>query len=174
MYKIAEYEAMRATIRQRGTVRICLILSGTIAWGISALILRATDRPGGALFVPVLILAATFEVSFFLHTGVERIGRYLQVFFDQQDGWESIVMAYGRKYPGGADPLFSALFALLTLVNFAASFPAPGPRMAWAGASLIANLALGWRIAAARRSAAAQRGRDLERFTALKQALTST
>ena len=34
MFRIAEYEALRSTIRERGSVRMCLILVGVIAWGV--------------------------------------------------------------------------------------------------------------------------------------------
>ena len=54
------------------------------------------DRGGrGALIlVPFLAIAATFEISFFIHTGVERVGRYLQVLYEPEgQGWENTVIA---------------------------------------------------------------------------------
>ena len=77
-----------------------------------------------ATLLPLLLLAAGFEVVFGLHTAVERIGRYLQVFYEEDDpsrlerSWERTAMAYGRTYPGGSDPLFVAYFFLATLLNF--------------------------------------------------------
>ncbi len=83
---------------------------------MSALVvaLRAAQLSGAIALLPLLVLAATFEINFFVHTGVERIGRYLQVFYEERagtTGWETTAMTYGAKYPSGLDPLFSALFA---------------------------------------------------------------
>ena len=50
--------------------------------------------------VPLLILVAGFEAIFALHVNVERIGRYLQVFHEDDDGWEQVAMQFGR-FPGG-------------------------------------------------------------------------
>src|SRR5438045_4892008 len=82
----AEYEALRATIRERGTVRFCLIWAGFVAWGALAIGVWAAQAEGALTMVPFLALAATFEISFFIHTGVERIGRYLQVYYEHEDG----------------------------------------------------------------------------------------
>jgi len=56
----AEYEALRATIRERG------------------------------------------EISFFIHIGIERVGRYLQVLYEPDGRWEHTIMAYGKSYLGSA------------------------------------------------------------------------
>ena len=56
-----------------------------------------------------------------MHTGVERIGRYIQVFYEERAGaagWETIAMSYGAKFPSGLDPLFSIVFAAATSLNF--------------------------------------------------------
>ena len=61
--------------------------------------------------VPLLVLAAGFEAIFALHMNVERIGRYLQVFHEQDGGWEHVAMRFGQRFPGaGPDPLFAQLF----------------------------------------------------------------
>jgi hypothetical protein len=174
MYKIAEYEALRATIRQRGTVRIGLILAGVISWGALTLALNAGPFERAATLVPLLVLAATFEVSFFIHTAVERVGRYLQVFYENQDGWETVVMAYGRNNAGGLDPLFVMLFAVVAIANFACSLPAQQQHPGWVGISLVAHVVFGWRLARGRRLAGAQRAQDLQRFLAIKNQPTSS
>ena len=70
-----------------------------------------------AVVFPLLVLAGTFEAVFALHVGVERIGRYLQVFHD--DAWEQTAMAFGPPLAGtGTDPLFAGLFGLATVCNF--------------------------------------------------------
>jgi hypothetical protein len=167
MDKIAEYEALRATIRERGTARMCLILGGLAAWAAFVLVLNASELERAATLVPLLMLAATFELSFFIHTGVERVGRYLQVFYD--DEWENVVMAYGRNPSrGGTHPLFITLFYVVGLTNFAASLPTAARHPGWVGISLVAHVVFGWRIFSARRISGTQRALDLERFRALK------
>ena len=59
------------------------------------------ELQGAVTLVPFLILAATFELNFFVHTGVERIGRYIQVFFEEAGdsrGWETTAMNYGTRF----------------------------------------------------------------------------
>ena len=80
----AEYEALRATIRERGTVRMWVILVGLLTWGALAIGPWAAGSRGALTLVPLLAIAATFEISFFIHTGVERVGRYLQVLYEDQ------------------------------------------------------------------------------------------
>ena len=76
------------------------------------------------------MLASVFEAVFALHVGVERIGRYIQVFHetdrptagqaDRPSGWEHAAMAFGR--PAGAatiDALFTVPFLLAALFNIA-------------------------------------------------------
>jgi hypothetical protein len=185
MYTIAEYEALRGTIRERGTVRMCLILGGLSAWGVLALGLNITTFERATTLVPFLVLAATFEISFFIHTGVERVGRYLQVFYEEpalserseskgeSNGWETTIIAYGRNNPGGLDPLFTTLFAVVAVVNFLASFPTAARHVGWIGISFIAHLTFGWRLVTARRLSASQRALDLERFRAIRNAPVS-
>ena len=61
-------------------MRIYVVLAGIAAWGALAVALLFADLQGAVILVPLLVLAATFELNFFVHTGVERIGRYIQVF----------------------------------------------------------------------------------------------
>lgn len=169
-----EYQALRATIRERGTARMWVVLAGLLAWGALAIGLWATEGQGSLTLVPFLAIAATFEISFFIHTGVERIGRYLQVYNeDSGQGWEHTVMAYGKSFPGSADPLFITLFSLVATVNFLSSLASATRRPGWIVLSLLAHLALGWRFVTARRLAASQRGLDLDRFRTLKKVALS-
>ena len=43
-----------------------------------------------ATLLPLVLLAACFEAIFALHTGVERIGRYLQVFYGVQNMFNKV------------------------------------------------------------------------------------
>jgi len=120
----SEYEALRATIRERGTLRICAVLGGLAAWGALAIALLITELQGGVTLIPFMLLAATFEINFFVHTGVERIGRYIQVAYEERPGatgWETTAMNYGRTFPGGLDPLFAVIFSVSAALNFLSS-----------------------------------------------------
>src|SRR5579872_1434783 len=105
----AEYEALRATIRARGTARVWMFFVGLTAWSALTIATAAlASAPVGAL-LPLLVLAAAFEGVLALHVGVERIGRYLQVFHDDQ--WEQTSMMFGPPLAGtGSDPLFVIFF----------------------------------------------------------------
>ena len=167
----SEYQALRATIRERGTMRVCLVLAGLGMWGGLALVVRLSGLEGAVTLVPLLVLAATFEVNFFIHTGVERVGRYVQVFYEEAagtPGWETTAMNYGTRFPTPMlDPLFAAIFSAGTAVNFVALVGAPARPTAWIALSLMAHLAFAYRIVAARKTAAAQRATDLDRFRSL-------
>lgn len=171
--EIDEYRTLRATIGARSTTRLWIALAGVVAWaGLMMATVAYIELPVATL-VPLLVLAFTFELVFGIHTAVERIGRYLQVFFEdpQRDrGWEHQAMEYGRRFRGaGTDPLFCLYFwcaILLNLIPTAMVTPGPEP-LEWAvvgGAHAMAAA----RILVARRSAAAQRAIDLDRFRQLK------
>src|SRR5215217_9388696 len=115
----SEYTAMRDTIRQRGTARMVLVPVTFIGWAAAAIATAAVITVALSTLVPLLVLAAGFEALFALHMNVERIGRYLQVFYEQQGGWEQVAMKYGQRFPkSGPDPLFAQLFVFATSVNF--------------------------------------------------------
>ena len=70
--------------------------------GRLAIALLIAELEGGVTLVPFVVLAGTFEINFFIHTGVERIGRYIQVFYEEargRSGWETTAMSYGAKFP---------------------------------------------------------------------------
>ena len=130
-----EYTALRETIRSRGGVRPLAFLTGLAAWaGLLVAVLAWVPSPLASV-VPLLVLLATFEVIRSLHLGVERIGRYVQVFFEQNSGsaptkppaWEHTAMALGPTLPGaGVHPYFLPVFFLAIGVNFlAVVFPGP-------------------------------------------------
>ena len=72
----AEYAALRATIRERGTARMLLIPFVFTAWAGVAIATSAVIAVALSTLVPLLVLAAGFEATFALYTNVERIGRY--------------------------------------------------------------------------------------------------
>jgi hypothetical protein len=163
----AEYRALRDTIRERGTARMWTVLGGLAAWGALSAALLITEIGGAMTLVPLVVLASTYEINFFVHTGVERIGRYIQVFYEERDasvGWETIAMKYGAKFPSGLDPLFSNVFAAAALVNFLASMAVAGRRPGWVVLSLAGHLVFAYRMVSTRATARSQRALDLERF----------
>ena len=160
--ELEEYRALRATIRQRGTARPWAFVVGLGTWAIVTLATTQVSLPLVTV-LPLLLLAATFEVVFALHVGVERIGRYLQVFYE--DKWEQTVMAFGQPL-SGADPLFTLLFGLATVCNFVPVLLAEPVRVELAvlgGAHALLLV----RLAVARQAAGKQRAADLERFRSL-------
>ena len=116
--ELEEYRALRETIRERGTARVWIFVAGLVAWAALVIATAALAALPVATLLPLLVLAGTFEAVFSLHAGVERVGRYLQVFCDDQ--WEQTAMAFGAPLAGtGSDPLFILFFGLATICNFA-------------------------------------------------------
>lgn len=115
-----EFRELRATIRERGSLRHLTTLITFSVWG--ATMLWSASALGAPVFLlaPLIVLAAGFEVGLALHVGVERIGRYLQVRYEANSGtlvaWERTAMAL--KVPGGGiDPLFLRLYLVTLTVN---------------------------------------------------------
>ena len=168
MREDAEYAALRATIRERGTARMVLVPFIFVGWAATAVATAAVITVALSTLVPLLILAAGFEAIFALHVNIERIGRYLQVFHEAGAGWERVAMRFGERFPAsGPDPLFSRHFLLATSVNFLpAALGGDVPELV-----LIAILHVVFinRIRIARAFAGAQRAKDLERFETLRR-----
>jgi hypothetical protein len=163
-----EFAALRATIRERGTVRLILIWATVALWAALLLASLAFAVVPAAFLAPLLVLAAGFEAAVAIHAGVERVGRYLQVFFEERaraSGWETTAMTFGQRFPGGPDPLARVLFVLAAALNgvLAVSGGVPTEQI---GVGLF-HAAFVARVVAAGRRAAGQRAQDLERFRAL-------
>lgn len=170
MDEISEYKALRATIRERGTFRVCAVLAGLAVWAALLAGLAIADVNGPVRLVSLIMLAATYEVNFFIHTGVERVGRYIQVFYEEAGAmprWETTAMNYGAKFPGGVDPLFATLFHLCNATNFLGTFPSGDGASGWIALALACHATLAYRIVSTKRAAATQRAHDLERFRSL-------
>ena len=159
-------------------MRVALAILGLCVWGIvlTALVI-ALPYPIAAV-IPLTVLLASFEAIRPLHFGAERIGRYLQVFYEEANtsagapltppAWERTAMAFGATVPGAAGhPLFAPIFAIATLVNLLAVVLAePTPEeLALLSLPHLAFLAWLVRTDAAMR---AQRPRELARFRELR------
>jgi hypothetical protein len=162
---VEEYKVLRATISQRGSVRTCVFVLGLAIWCIVAVAATFVSIPLITI-LPLVLLAGTFEAVFALHVGVERVGRYLQVFHD--DRWEQTAMAFGAPLAGtGSDPLFIVFFGLAAVCNFVPVLLVEPVRIELATIGGVHALFL-VRLVVARRVAGRQRAADLERFRQIK------
>jgi hypothetical protein len=164
-----EYAVLRQTIASRGTARMVLFPVTIIAWASLALIVLTFAEAPVASLLPLAVLAGGFEAIHALHAGVERIGRYLQVYYENLETgpqWETIAMKVGPALPGGGiDPLFTLVFASATFVNVVPALALqPRPTAIELGVIGVLHVALVIRIVRARGAAARQRAVELESF----------
>jgi hypothetical protein len=169
--EIEEYRALRTTILQRGTARHWTVLAGLGLWSAMTIAVATLGASPVVALLPLVTLAAAFEVAVSLNLGVERVGRYVEVFFESpgdEAAWEQTSMAYGRSFKGGGiDALFSPLFFAAALLNFLVSASVGPVVVEWvviAGAHLL----FVWRIWRARGQARGQRALELDRYQRLK------
>ena len=177
-----EFAALRDTIRSRGGARPLAFLAGAASWAVAWIaVVMWLPNPIASL-VPLLVLLATFEVVRTLHLGVERIGRYIQVFFEEAasgrvptgpPAWEHTAMMLGPNIPGvGAHAFFQPVFVLAITVNFLAVL-LPGPVMIELAMLSVPHLAfVGWMFYCDR-GMRKQRETELARFRELKRSLTT-
>lgn len=181
---VAEYRALREAIAARGQLRSTLALVGLLAWGgLLAVTLVALPYPVAAA-LPLTALVATFEVIRPLHAGAERIGRYLQVFFEEAaadpgaealspPAWERTAMTFGAAVPGAAGhPLFAPVFGIATAVNFLAVLM-PGPVQVELTAMAVPHAAFLVWLLYTDRGLRTQRTRELARFRELRGKATT-
>ena len=141
-------------------------------WAALTLVLVLfSDVPLAAL-LSLTVLVGGFEAIHALHVGAERIGRYLQVYYEgDPDGpqWETAAMTVGPALPGGGvDPLFSVVFigaAGLNLISALVFVVEP----TWQELAVlgVVHAAFVFRVIRARVAAARQRPVELESFKAL-------
>ena len=163
----SEYRALRATIRERGTLRVSLFAIGVAVWAGLLLASVALALPPVSALIPLIALAAAFEAVFALHVGVERIGRYLFVFHNDQ--WERVAGSSGSMTGGPTiDPLFAVPFLLAAVINLMPlllTTPIVQELILVGGA----HAAFAARVLAARAAAARQRSVDTARFTQIQE-----
>ena len=182
---VEEYRALRATIRERGTLRALVTTITFVSWAALSLAAAALFVLPPLALIPLLALAAGFEAVFAIHVGVERVGRYIQRRFETGDGlpgWEHAAMKAGavKQAGGGIDPLMTWLFVFATLLNLMVVLimqtdPGPieeatlttfdGPPPASFAFFTVVHAAFLVRVFAARRFARGQRERDLQLFS---------
>lgn len=168
----AEFSTLRRTIATRGTARILLLPATLVSWSVLGVwLVLYGELPITALFT-LAILIGGYEAIHALHVGVERIGRYIQVFFEGDANgprWETTVVAVGPALPGGGvDPLFTVVFALATLLNVVPAL-LPGPTTIELAVVAVFHAAFLVRLVRARVAAARQRAVELESFRAIRE-----
>ena len=168
----SEFLALRQTIASRGTARVILLPVTLIGWSaIACTLLFVSDLPVASLF-SLAVLVGGFEAIHALHVGVERIGRYVQVYYESSENgprWETTAMAVGPALPGGGvDPLFTVVFASAAILNLIpALVPTP---LDVRELVVIGALHAGFlvRLVRSRGAAAKQRAVELESYRAVK------
>jgi hypothetical protein len=136
-----------------------LVLTAVVAW---------LPYPIAAA-IPLIVITGAFEAIRPLHFGAERIGRYLQVFYEEageaarplrdSPSWERVVMQFGPVPGAGGHPLFVPVFSFATIANYIAVI-IPGPLPIELAAMAVPHIALiGWMLAADR---AMKRQREIE------------
>jgi hypothetical protein len=169
----SEYSALRHTIAIRGTTRMALLPVTIIGWSALTTVWLSFSAPPLTAVLTLAVLVAGFEAIHALHVGVERIGRYLQVFYEigpETPSWETTAMAVGPTLPGGGtDPLFSAVFVSASAMNLLLVFLA-APVVSEVVVTVVPHLVFVARIVRARSAAARQRAVELESYRALRTA----
>ena len=167
---------LRKTIAHRGAIRPILVLCGTGIWAaILTAVLVLLPYPVAAA-IPLLVLVVTFEVIRPLHFGAERIGRYLQVFYEEQGepgralndtpSWERVAMSFGAVPGVGGHPLFVPTFLMATAINYLAVL-LPRPVAIEMSVMAIPHLAFLVWLVAADRAMRGQRAIELARLREL-------
>ena len=169
----SEYLVLRRTIAQRGALRHILFVAGIGLWAVTSTAVLVWLPSSVAALIPLLVLVATFEAIRPLHFGAERIGRYLQVFFEESGdpqrplrdtpSWERVAMHFGTVPGVGGHPLFVPVFLLATIVNH---FVAMQANLAFADHIILAVLHVafaGW-LFSAHRAMKKQRQIELDRM----------
>jgi hypothetical protein len=179
--ELEEYRQLRATIRERGSLRVTLFVVALTAWAIVAGLVAAILSLPMASLLSLILLIAGFEAVHSLHISVERIGRYLYARYESDPSgdtagpsesadharpmWETTIGRFGvghRPSVRPADALFSIVFIAAVAVNFlAATLGATLPELAGIGAVHALVIV---RVITARRAAAGQRAEDQKRF----------
>ena len=118
---LEEYRALRATIRERGSLRFLVTAITFSAWAAVLTTLCVVTVVPTFILVPLVVLAAGFELNLAIHVGVERVGRYLQLKYERDAqsaaAWEHTVMKL-QVPRGGVDALFLVLFLSALTLTF--------------------------------------------------------
>lgn len=177
----AEYLVLRTTISARGSLRPVLFVAGLGIWAVLLTAVLVLLPYPLAVAIPLVVLAATFEAIRPLHFGAERLGRYLQVFYEElgQTGrplsdvpsWERVAMSLGTVPGTGGHPLFVPIFFIATIVNYLPVLLArPAAVPVELGMLAVPHVAFVVWMIACDRAMRTQRASELARFRQLRDA----
>ena len=177
-HRQSEYLVLRQTIAQRGALRPVLTLGGIAVWAALLVAVLVLLPYPVAASIPLLVLLVTFEVIRPLHFGAERIGRYIQVFYEEDNipnrafgdtpSWERVAMTFGTVPGVGGHALFVPVFLIATAINYLAVL-LPQPVAVELSVMAIPHLAfIAW-LVAADRAMRNQRAIELARLRDLHQ-----
>jgi hypothetical protein len=171
---VEEYRQLRAAIAARGDLRARIFLAGLAAWAAALLAVLAVLPYPLASMIPLTLLLAGFEALRPLHFGAERIGRFLQVFYEERGdpgrplaetpSWERTAMIFGGAIPGAAGhPLYLPVYLMAAVLNYLAVV-LPGPVAAELALLAVPHLAFVLWLLIADRAVRTQRERELARY----------
>jgi hypothetical protein len=154
------------------------VLIGTGIWSALLIAVLVWLPYPVAASIPLLVLVVTFEVIRPLHFGAERVGRYIQVFYEEQGdpgralsdtpSWERVAMSFGSVPGAGGHPLFVPAFLMATAINYLAVL-LPRPVTVELSVMAVPHLAfIAW-LVAADRAMRNQRAIELQRLRQLHQ-----
>jgi hypothetical protein len=180
----AEYLVLRKTIAARGSLRPVLLIIGVGIWAVLLTAVLVLLSYPLVVAIPLLILTATFEAIRPLHFGAERIGRYLQVFYEEdgQPGrpmsdvpsWERVAMSLGPVPGVGGNPLFVPVFFCATILNYLPVLLTRPPAVPVELAAVaVPHVAFVIWLIYCDRAMRAQRTAELARFRELRQSQTA-
>jgi hypothetical protein len=162
---LQEYRSLRETIQTRGSLRFTLAAVTWFVWAALSLWCWTSVAGPVAGLVPLFVLVGGFETVLSIHTGVERIGRYVQRTFEnggaRAPAWEHVAVTMGPRWlsPGGLDPVFSLVFVAAAWLNFIPS--AAGADRLQLAIVAATHVAFVLRVVMARRFVARQRAADI-------------
>jgi hypothetical protein len=173
-----EYRQLRAAIAARGHLRALLFLAGLAGWTAALVAVLVLLPYPLASMIPLALLLAAFEAIRPLHFGAERIGRFLQVFYEERGdsarpradtpSWERCAMSFGGATPGAAGhPLYLPVFLIAVVLNYLAVI-LPGPVAAELALLAIPHAAFVLWLLIADRAVRTQRERELQRYRDLR------
>ena len=174
-----EYRELRATIRERGTARQFVITITVVAWAAAILSVQALFAAPVLALIPLLVLAAGFEVAYAGYAGTERIGRYLEIFHESAGHappqWEHVAHRPRPVVAGGPlDALASPVFVAAGILNLlpVAMLSTSDSKASGVTVELIVYglVHLAWilRVLGARRYLSRQAAKDADFFAALR------
>lgn len=175
-----EYRELRATIRERGTARLFVITITVVAWAAAILAVQALFVAPVLALIPLLVLAAGFEVAFLSHAGGERIGRYIEVFHESAGQappqWEHLAHKPRPAVAasGPLDALASPIFVAAGILNLlpVAMLATEGTKAEGLTVELTVYglIHLAWivRVLSARRYLSRQAAKDAEFFSSVR------